>query len=225
MLLASNTGGPPPKQIQQEAKMSRKSKIEITAEIVRKAIENGKLTSMTQLAHELGYAGSVSSSLTKKFRQLAPDVDALLATNKLAGGNTGKVSPARKPPKPKSSSKSAKPKPKAKASKWPHSPSNPFNRSGSAYGLCFDILAAHQDGLPRQKLVELLAKATGKDLTKAAFDVQVICSARGEAGANLNPFEGPRNRSAHFGYWVKRDNSHVRLVLPSNTADAKMETP
>ncbi len=202
--------------------MSRKSKIEITEEFVRKAIEDGKLTSMTQLAHELGYAGSVSSSLTKKFRQLAPDVDALLAANKLAIGNTGKVSPARKPPKPKPSSKSAKPK--AKATKWPHCPSNPFKRSGSAYGICFDILAAHKDGLPRQKLVELLAKATGKDLIKAAFDVQVICSARGEAGEGLNPFEGPRNRSAHFGYWVKRDNSHVRLVLPSNTADA-METP
>ena len=209
--------------------MSRKSKIEITAEIVRKAIEDGKLTSMTQLAHELGYNGSVSSSLTKKFRQLAPDVDALLATNKLASGNTGGVSKARKPPKPKSSSKakssSKSAKPKAKAAKWPHSPSNPYTRSGSAYGLCFDILAAHKDGLPRQKLVELLAKATGKDLTKAAFDVQVICSARGEAGAGLNPFEGPRNRSAHFGYWVKRDNSHVRLVLPANTADAAKETP
>jgi hypothetical protein len=202
--------------------MSRKSKFAITEEFVRKAIEDGKLTSMTQLAHELGYKGSVSSSLTKKFRQLAPDVDALLAANKLAIGNTGKVSKARKP---KSSSKSAKAKAKAKASKWPHSLSNPFKRVGSAYGICFDILAAHKDGLPRQKLVELLAKATGKDLIKAAFDVQVICSARGEAGANLNPFEGPRNRSAHFGYWVKRDNSHVRLVLPANTADAKMETP
>jgi hypothetical protein len=89
--------------------------------------------------------------------------------------------------------------------------------------LCFDILAAHKDGLPRQKLVELLAKATGKDLTKAAFDVQVICSARGEAGEGLNPFEGPRNRSAHFGYWVKRDNSHVQLMLPA--ADAAKETP
>ncbi len=200
--------------------MSRKSKIEITEEFVRKAIEDGKLTSMTQLAHEFGYNGSVSSSLTKKFRQLAPDVDALLAANKLAIGNTGKVSKARKPPKPKSSSKSAKAK--AKSGKWPHCPSNPFRQG--AYGICFDILAAHPDGLPRQKLIELLAKATGKDLTKAAFDVQVICSARGEAGEGLNPFEGPRNRSAHFGYWVKRDNSHVQLMLPANTADA-METP
>ncbi len=201
--------------------MSRKSKIAITEECVRKAIEDGKLTSMTQLAHEFGYTGSVSSSLTKKFRQLAPDVDSLLAANKLAG-NTGGVSKASKP---KSSRKPTVKAAKAKSGKWPHCPSNPFKRSGSAYGICFDILAAHKDGLPRQKLVELLAKATGKDLIKAAFDVQVICSARGEAGANLNPFEGPRNRSAHFGYWVKRDNSHVQLMLPANTADAKMETP
>ena len=42
--------------------MSRKSKIEITEEFVRKAIEDGKLTSMTQLAHEFGYKRSVSSS-------------------------------------------------------------------------------------------------------------------------------------------------------------------
>jgi hypothetical protein len=183
--------------------MSRKSMIEITAEIVRKAIENGKLTSMTQLAHELGYAGSVSSSLTKKFRQLAPDVDALLATNKLASGNTGKVSPARKPPKSKPSSKSTKPPAKAKASKWPHCPSNPYTRSGSAYGLCFDILAAHPDGLPRQKLVELLAKATGKDAQHAAFDCQVVCSARMN-DKNLNLFEGPRNRSCKHGFYVAK---------------------
>ena len=199
--------------------MSRKSKIEITEEFVRKAIEEGKLTSMTQLAHEFGYKGSVSSSLTKKFRQLAPDVDSLLAANKLAG-NTGGVSKASKP---KSSRKPTVKAAKAKSGKWPHCPSNPFRQG--AYGICFDILAAHPDGLPRQKLIELLAKATGKDLTKAAFDVQVICSARGEAGEGLNPFEGPRNRSAHFGYWVKRDNSHVQLMLPANTADAKMETP
>ena len=209
--------------------MSRKQKIEITAAIVRKAIEDEKLASLTQLAHELGYKGSVSSSLTKKFRQLVPDVETLLAANKLAGGNTGKVS---KVSKPKSSKAPAKPpvkpaKPpvksaKAKSDKWPHCSSNPFKRVGSAYGVCFDILAAHQDGLPRQKLIEMLARATKSDLQHAAYNAQVVLSARGEAGDGLNPFEGPRNRSARFGYWVKRANSHVQLMLPP--AGAK-ETP
>ena len=41
----------------------------------------------------------------------------------------------------------------------------------------------------------------------------------------LNLFEGPRNRSCKHGFYVERQNSHVRLVLPANTADAKMETP
>ncbi len=216
--------------------MSRKQKFALTAEMIGKSLGQGA-TSLTKIWHSLGGSGSVPGSIAKRMRNLVPAIESIMKANQTAQdqdkgeprqaiiGNDGGVSKARKPPKSKPSNKSAKPKPKAKAAKWPHSPSNPFKRSGSAYGVCFDILAAHKDGLPRQKLVELLAKATGKDLTKAAFDVQVICSARGEAGAGLNPFEGPRNRSAHFGYWVKRDNSHVRLVLPANTADAKMETP
>ena len=213
--------------------MSRKQKFALTAEMIGKSLGEGA-TSLTKIWHSLGGSGSVPGSIAKRMRDLVPAIASIMKANQTAQGqdkgeprqapigNTGKVSKASKP---KSSSKSTKPPAKAKSAKWPHSPSNPFKRSGSAYGLCFDILAAHKDGLPRQKLVELLAKATGKDLIKAAFDVQVICSARGEAGAGLNPFEGPRNRSAHFGYWVKRDNSHVRLMLPANTADAKMETP
>ncbi len=209
--------------------MSRKQKFALTAEMIGKSLGEGA-TSLTKIWHSLGGSGSVPGSIAKRMRDLVPDIESMLKANQTAQGqdireprqatigNTGKVSKARKP---KSSSKSAKPKPKPKSAKWPHCPSNPFRQG--AYGICFDILAAHKDGLPRQKLVELLAKATGKDLTKAAFDVQVICSARGEAGEGLNPFEGPRNRSAHFGYWVKRDNSHVQLMLPANTA-AK-ETP
>ncbi len=202
--------------------MSRKSKIEITAESVQKAIQDGKPSSMTQLAHQLGYSGSVSSSVTRKFRQLVPDIDGLLAANKLAGD--GKSAPkAEKPAAP--AAKSAKPTKAIKSvkptgGKWPRHPQNPF-RVGS-YGTAFDILAAHPDGMTREELVKTLAKATGKDLTKAGFDAQVVLSARKNADG-LSPFEGPRNRSCRHGFYVERQNSHVRLVLPAPAATAAKE--
>ncbi len=191
--------------------MSRKTKVVITAESVRQAIQDGKPASMTQLSHQLGYSGSVSSSVTRKVRQLVPDVDSLLASNKLAGGKTDKADA--------STGKAAKPV-KRTGGKWPRHPQNPF-RVGS-YGTAFDILASHPAGLPREKLVELLGKATGKDLTKAGFDAQVVLSAR-KNDDGLSPFEGPRNRSCRFGFWVERVNGHVKLVLPP-AATAK-ETP
>jgi len=122
--------------------------------------------------------------------------------------------------------KAGKPKPSAKTvrkptgGKWPRHPANRF-REGSSYGTCFDVLAAHPDGLPRKRLVELLAKATGKPPKLAAFDVQVVCSAR-KNDQGLNPFEGPRNRSCKHGFYVERVNGHVKLVLPATTAK---ETP
>ena len=55
-----------------------KARIELTVDAVRKVIEEKKPSSMTQLAHEFGFKGSVGSSLTKKFRQLIPDINVLL---------------------------------------------------------------------------------------------------------------------------------------------------
>ena len=55
-----------------------KAKTELTAEAVRKAIEEKRPTSMINMAHALGYKGSVGGSLAKKFRQLFPDIDVLL---------------------------------------------------------------------------------------------------------------------------------------------------
>lgn len=188
-----------------------KAKIEITAESVRKAISDGKPASMTQLAHQLGYSGSVSSSVTRKFRQLVPDIDSLLASNKLAMGGEAKADATGKAAKPTA-------KAKGKGGKWTRHQQNPF-RVGS-YGTAFDILAAHPAGLPREKLVELLAKATGKDIQHAAFDTQVVCSAR-QNDKGLNPFEGPRNRACRHGFYVSRVNGHVKLVLPHATNAAK----
>ena len=185
-----------------------KARVELSEGSVRAVIERDKPKSLTGLAHGLGYRGSVSSTLTKKFRQLFPDIDVLLkrtaesAKGGTADGAAGKADAA----KPK-----AKPASKAKG-KWARDARNPF-RDGSAYATCFDILAAHKDGLPKAKLVELLAKATGKDNEHSGYDAQVILSAHGAAGDGLNPFEGPRHRSCRPGFWVRRTNGHVRLMV------------
>jgi len=204
-----------------------KAKVELTAEAVGKAIEEKRPGSMTQLAHLLGYKGSVSGTLTRKLRQLIPGIDALLKADTIQAATHVTTEAPRAKPRGKAGKPVLKNKGKAgksvgKTGKWHRHPANPF-REGSAYGQAFDILAAHRDGLSRSRLVELLARSAGKSQKLAAFDVQVLCSARAlrpeEEG--LNPFESPRNRSARFGYWVAREGDVVRLVLPDAQPDSK----
>ena len=206
-----------------------KTKVELTVEAVRAVIDRDQPKSLTSLAHGLGYKGSVSSSVTGKLRKLVPGIDALLASNKTSkaneankpakqgGGNVAQKAPkvpkAEKPAAPvgQPAGQPAKGNPSRKAGKWPRDSRNVF-RPGSAYGICFDILAAHPDGLPRERLVELLAHATGKDAKRAAFDAQVVLSARpNEDGLSSN--DGPRHRSCRPGFWVRRTNGHVQLVV------------
>ena len=190
-----------------------KAKVELSVESLRAVIEAKKPTSMTQLAHGLGYKGSVSSSLTSKFRALLPDIEALLAESAVVAKEPAKGGDSKPAAKPiakavaKSVTKAAK---GGKTGKYHRDPRNPF-REGS-YGTCFDILAAHKAGLPKEKLVALLAAATGKDLVHAGYDAQVVLSARpNEDGLNNN--DSPRNRSCRPGFWVRRENSHVRLMV------------
>ena len=196
----------------------RKAKVDLTADALRKAIEEGKPASMTQLAHRLGYKGSVSSGLTKKFRVLIPEIDALLKSTTPTGtpSTDGKAVTAKtKPAKAaKSGAKQLKANPVgAKTGKWPRDPRNPFREGSSSYGICFDILAAHKSGLRRETLVALLADATGKDPKRASFDAQVVLSARGSDEPGLSRNDGPRHRSCRPGFWVERENGHVKLVV------------
>lgn len=187
-----------------------KAKVELTAETVREAIKDGKPTSMTQLAHLLGYKGSVSSSLTKKFRKLVPEIDALLKGTVPTGTTSaaGKAVTAKAKPKP------AKPPPQpagAKAGKYTRDPRNPF-REGSSYATVFDILASHRDGMEKEMLVRLVAAQTSKTLVRSGYDCQVVLSARpNDDGLNNN--ESPRNRSCRPGFWIKRENGHVQLMV------------
>ncbi len=212
-----------------------KAKVELTAMNVGNALGEGA-SSLTQVWKALGGSGSVPGSAATKMRTLVQGIDVVLAANKAAkGGGNGQAKPAKdarpvepsaKPAGKKAGVKAAgKPvaksttKPAAKSAKsvaaqgkWKHDPRNPF-RQGSAYALCFDILAAHRDGLPREKLVALLAEATGKDAKHAAYDAQVLLSARpNEDGLNNN--DSPcRHRSCRPGFWVKRENGHVQLMI------------
>jgi len=86
---------------------------------------------------------------------------------------------------------------------FPRADGNPF-REGSSYSVAYDILGKHKEGLPRQRLVELLAKATGKDPKRAGFDAAVLLSAR-------ESVNGPRHRSCRPGFWIERENDFVKL--------------
>ena len=74
--------------------------------------------------------------------------------------------------------------------------------------MVFDILSAHPEGLPREKLQELYAKAARKSQDKARFDVAVLLSVKGESPTS------DRHRSCREGFGICRDGSFVRLVLP-----------
>ena len=108
--------------------------------------------------------------------------------------------------------KSAKVQPKNPAdnrakvtqSRFPRHPKNPY-RPG-AYATAFDIIAARKS-IRRDEFVKLVAEATGKDLKHAGYDVAAgILSAK-------ESVSGPRHRSAKDGFYVKRENDHLTLIL------------
>jgi hypothetical protein len=200
-----------------------KSKMELTADTVRKLIEEKKPSSFTRLAHMLGYKGSVSSSLTKKFRTLLPDIDDLLnrATKSAAcGGKPTAGETMAKAVKSvkhtdttvKSPANQVKAKPAgAKGGKYARDPRNPF-RAGSSYGTVVDIMASYPNGVEKEMLIRLVAAETGKSLTRAGYDCQVVLSARpNQDGLSNN--DSPRNRSCRPGFWVKRENDCVTLMV------------
>jgi hypothetical protein len=135
--------------------MASKSRGELTAEAVLAAIERGRPRNMTGLAHGLGYAGSVGSSLTKKLRSLVPGIDSLFlkqgVAGKAAGGEPeadGKAV-AKKAVKPPTKATVANPIGKAVP---PHHPANPY-RAG-LYATLFDCMAtptALRDGISRER--------------------------------------------------------------------------
>ncbi|MCE9614784.1 MAG: hypothetical protein K8T26_10945 [Lentisphaerae bacterium] len=94
---------------------------------------------------------------------------------------------------------------------YPPDPRNPF-RHGSDYAMAFDILASHPDGLHAETWARLLATATGKDIRLATYDCRILMTARrNEEGLSNN--DSPRHRSCRPGFWIGRENNHVRLMV------------
>jgi hypothetical protein len=209
-----------------------KAKAELTAESLKAVIIEKKPSSLTRLAHEFGYTGSVSGSLAKKFRLLVPNIDELLkgtanSEGQPEGDSKGKakVVKALKVVKvAKATAKKPDKKPAkgatmghvkaggAKTGKYARDPRNPFREGSSSYGKCFDILAFFPAGLPREELIRLLAAETKKDIKRAGYDAQVVLSAHpNDNGLSNN--DSPRHRSCRAGFWIKRTNGHVQLML------------
>ena len=202
--------------------MKQKVKVDLTLEAILSAIAAGA-TSLTAVSKAMGLSkGAVSGSTAKAIRKLMPDVDGLLAANKAPKGvaESGKVKIAKKVVKAKTPDKKpakggTTPKVKtgaAKAGKWPNDPRNPFLRPTSAYHICFNILASHKDGLAKEKLVELLAEATDKDIKHSGYDAQVLLSAHpNDDGLSNN--DSPRHRSCRPGFYVVRTGDNVKLMV------------
>ena len=82
---------------------------------------------------------------------------------------------------------------------------NPF-KLFSACGTCFNILAAHKDGLPKKELIRLLAEETGKDEKLAGFTVDVVTSAK-------DSNDGPRRPTCRPGFYVKQEGGKCKLYV------------
>ena len=89
--------------------------------------------------------------------------------------------------------------------KFPRHPKNPF-REGSAYGQIFDAFVRKQAGIRRDELTKLSMDACNTDLKHTAYNLAVILSAK-ESNT------GPRHPSCREGFWVKRDNDHLTLMI------------
>ena len=113
-----------------------------------------------------------------------------------------KATKAAKPAKTAKSAQPAKAAPQFKSS-FPRSAANPF-RAGSSYGVVFDVLAAHPEGISRGMLVIEVGKATGKDSKHAGYDCDVLLSAKED---------GSRHLSCRQGFWIERVNDHLKLHI------------
>lgn len=165
------------------------AKTKLTAENILNALEKSKAGSYSALHRALAGKSNPASSTIKTFKTLVPDIETRLKANP-GGGATFQMS-----------GKSGGRK------RWPRNKHNPY-RESSNYAIGFDILAAHPNGLPREKFEELYAKATRKSRDKARFDCAVVLSPKGESPTS------ERHRSTREGYGVRKEGSHVRLVLP-----------
>jgi len=123
---------------------------------------------------------------------------------------TAKVTKVAKPATPATPVKPAKAMKAAKAtvakSNYAQHAKNPF-RNGTAYAACFNIMGSFgRKGCSKEEIVKLLAKDRKSDLKHAYYDCQVLLSAK-------DSNTGSRHTSCREGFWVKRENDHVVLMI------------
>lgn len=182
------------------------TKQELTKENVLQVLDHAKPGTMADLARALGRSGSVSSWLRAKLTELVPDIASRIEANKAAtpANDTAKDAEV--------SAETEKPAGKSKAPA--RAASNPF-RAGGAYATCYDVLAANPKGIERPKLVETLARLTGKDAKRANFDVTVVASVRKDGGCH------PTIRRVSGVYHVERTDAGLRLVVRGGKAGCR----
>lgn len=186
----------------------------VNAEIITKAIQDGKLSSLTQVSKALGLGtGAVSGSVAKRIRALLPNVADLIASNKPAtpAKDASAVADAKPP-----IAKTAVKKPTAIKEPTPKKPSKsaypipdcvPF-RPSSAYAKAWAILYAHREkGISKPDLIEKYRAWTGKPQKNAEFDCHVVTSPKEDGCAH-------RSASRASGiYYCIRENNWIKLVL------------
>jgi len=209
--------------------MTEMEKNEIMKSSIVAAVKNHKICNMTQLAVSMGLlkkGQSVSGSFGKKVKSLVPEIADLFKANGTNGEmdkgkgkeTTTPVKPIKEPkvakeskePKsiPQKTQKSPKNLKSAKTTSpglYPRHEKNPF-RLNSSYGKVFDCFASFKNGVRRDELLTKVAEAVGKDLKHSKYDLAVILSAK---ESNV----GPRHRSCPEGFWVRRENDNLLLVI------------
>jgi hypothetical protein len=162
----------------------QKPKTEISAETVQKILQDHKPISLTQIAHALGFKGSVSGSLSKRLRELVPNISDLLSANKPA--THAKDAHAEKTPKTvkkPTAVKESVPKKPSKAG-FPIPEICPY-RPSSAYAKAWAILYAHREkGISKADLIEKYKSWTLKPMPNCEFDVHVVTSPKEDGSAH-----------------------------------------
>jgi len=84
-------------------------------------------------------------------------------------------------------------------------PSNPF-RPLSSYSKVYDVFSSYKQGVNRQDLLKAVSRFIGKHEKHSSYDLAVILSAK-------ESNNGPRHKSCRPGYWVKKENSNVCMMI------------
>jgi len=186
---------------------------EMTRETILTVVEAGA-TTITEVVRRLGYK-SVCGGTTKRIRELVPDIGDRLKAAKDGAKRLALKKVAKKKTKPAKAKGGPR---KGAPAEYFRAEHNPFRAGSSMYGICYDILAAHPDGIPRDKLVNELARLMPRkegesdaDLHRRAYyNVTVVASSR-ESGESHRCIA--RAADTYFVARCENGGSRLRLVL------------